>query len=101
MIKTGYGRDLQDDRKQLRDAFAARKGKAIKLRIQPLIYQGDPEGGRGNYKPWRDVSWTIDCETVEEAMTFRDVLKAVFERLGEERPAAVLARLKVKREGAA
>lgn len=67
------------DPKEL-DAFvqvAATESKdgSVRIRVQPSIYRD------GQYKPWPEVTWILRCETAEEAIAVKDVLRECFAAL--------------------
>jgi hypothetical protein len=72
---TEFVRDLADQDRPIQLAAQERPGKPIRLRFQPTVLQG------GQYRVWRDVRWTLDCETPEEAFGVRDALRALFRAL--------------------
>jgi hypothetical protein len=95
-MQTEYGRDLQDDEQPIRDALQARPGKPLKIRLQPAVFW--PGVGRGQYKVWRDVIWTVECDTAEEAFALRDALRAFFQAVGVKGPVPVRALLRGERK---
>jgi hypothetical protein len=61
-------------------AKAERPDKPIRIRIPLLLWrlrEGGPSGA-GQYRTWNDVSWILECETVEEALRVRDTLQLFF-----------------------
>lgn len=96
-MQTQYGQD-RDDVQPLRDALAERPGRPIRLRLQPTI-QRAAAAKRSQYQVWPDVSWTVDCDSVEEAVAFREALRAFFVAIAHEGADALTARL--QRKGAA
>jgi hypothetical protein len=47
-----------------------------KLRMQPTVYDV-----KNNYRAWPGVSWTLDCESVEEAKELKEALELFFTRV--------------------
>jgi len=90
-IRTSLQQDENAALDAVTEALASRPKNPIRLRMQPAIFW--PDSGRGNYKSWPTVHWTVECDTVAEAMSVRDALRAFFFRLGTEGPAAVTAAL--------
>lgn len=98
-MEAEFSRDLVDANQPILDAMAERPGKPVKLRIQPMILYGR------QYQAWRDVRWTLEFESPEEAFATRDAMRAFFAALVRQGPAAVTQRLErdqeVNTEGAA
>lgn len=88
-----FSRDLSDPDKPVKEAAAKRPGKPIKLRIQPMILN-TVDGKGGQYKSWKQVSWTLECDTPAEAFAVRDAMAVFFEVMGKRGPKAVTAALK-------
>ena len=79
---TEYVRELADQTQIIKDA-AAERGGQVRVRFQPQVLQG------GQYRVWRDVRWTMTCESAPEAFALRDALKAFFKALTVAGPARV------------
>jgi hypothetical protein len=91
-----FAQDIADQEQLIRAAFDERPGKAVKIRIQPMILRN------GNYSSWKQVRWTLDCDTVTEALAIRDAMRTFFEAMARCGPAAVGAALaKLVKEAAA
>lgn len=75
----------------IEEAAAERPGKPIRLRLQPSVLR--PRGSRAQYQAWRNLRWTIECDTPAEAFAFRDALRAFFAAMGRGGPEAVVAAL--------
>lgn len=95
---TEFSRDLLDDRRQIDEVVAERPGKPIRLRLQPMILRS-VAGKGGQYHAWKDVRWTLECDTPEEVFMLRDALRIFFETVGRLGPAAVTARLAGTEDG--
>ncbi|HKB39433.1 MAG TPA: hypothetical protein VKD72_23555 [Gemmataceae bacterium] len=73
-----YGRDLSDQNRPIRDAWAERPGKPIRIRIQPAIFRL-VKGRSSQYKVWPNIHWTLECERPEEAYQLREALRLFFD----------------------
>ena len=82
-----FARDLADADRPLHQALASRPGKPIKIRIQPSLLVG------AQYRSWKDVRWTIECDTPAEGIAVREALRLFFRTLADEGPAAIESRL--------
>jgi len=89
-MKATFAQDTvkQTPDQQVLDAAQARPGRELKLRIQPMLFQGN------QYRSWVDVSWTLDCEDANEVFALRDALRLFFAAIARHGIAAVVARLK-------
>jgi hypothetical protein len=95
-----FVRDLADPDQPVLDALAERPGKPLKIRVQPMLLR--MTSGRGQYQSWKQVRWTLDCDTAEEAFAIRDALRSFFETMSRCGPRAVHAALaKLAKEAAA
>lgn len=65
------------------------EGETIRIRIQPSIYRR----ALGQHRMWQGVSWTLDCQTVEEAIALRETMRLFFEQMAAVGPAAMATRL--------
>jgi hypothetical protein len=93
-MQTNYKTDArQDPDRMVTEAFKERPGKPVKLRIQPFIFRSG-FGRGGQYRAWPEVTWMVDCDTVQEVFLLRDVLRAFFRALTTHGPSVVLARLR-------
>lgn len=82
-MQSDFVRDLKNQDQPIYDAIAERPGKPLRLRVHPQILRGS--GVDGLYRTWKDVRWTIQCDTPEEAFACRDAMRVFFdalERLG-------------------
>ena len=94
-----FAQDFADPDQPIRDALTERPGKPVKIRIQPMLLR--QVNGRGQYLSWKQVRWTLDCDTAEEATISRDAMRLFFETLGRCGPEAVRAALTGLAKGAA
>jgi hypothetical protein len=76
----------------IEEAAIERAGKAIRIRFQPLVFRLDRARG-GQYQAWKEVRWTVECDTPAEAFALRDALRAFFAALGRGGAGAVIAAL--------
>ena len=63
------------------EAAQERPGKPIRLRVPLLVFRLHPppsRPGTGAYRTWNNVSWILECESVNEALAVRDTLQQVF-----------------------
>jgi len=94
-MKSSYGKEPKDETAWLKAAQAERQGKGIRLRVQPVIFRtSGSRQGQGQYKAWPDVSWTIDCDSVEEVLALREALRAFFVAVTLEGPGPLEQRLR-------
>lgn len=82
-MKSGFARDLADQDGPIEQAIANSPGKPIRLRIQPMVLIA------GQYRAWKDVRWTLECETADEAFETRDAMREFFSALADIGPGAV------------
>lgn len=62
-------------------ALAAQKAsKALRLRVQPDLY--DPDKNR--YTSWTGLTWMVDLEDVAEGRKLREALTLFFRLFGED-----------------
>lgn len=88
-MQTDYSGDPpKDPDVVIRDAASERSGKPIRLRIQPQVLRADATRG-GQYQFWKDVRWTVECDTADEVFAFRDALRTFFTALGRSGPEGV------------
>ena len=92
-MQSEYGRDLADEDRPVFEAVEERPGKTIKLRIHPMIFRR-PEGKAGMYRAWKDVHWTLECETPEEAFALREAMRLLFRAICDSGLESVLAALR-------
>ena|SRR5215471_5865541 len=83
-----YAQDFKDPTVPLREAINERGGKPLKMRFQPAILRVRPKGDL-MYVGWKQVRWTLEIDTVEEALVVRDTLRLFFETLTSKGPDAV------------
>lgn len=69
MSKVTYTRDEVDT---ILEQGMNEKTGTLKLRLQPSILVD------GQYLSWSGVSWIVECDSPEEAMALRELLKRVF-----------------------
>jgi hypothetical protein len=93
-MKSGFARDLADQNGPIEQAVATSPGKPIRLRIQPMVLIA------GQYRAWKDVRWTLECETADEAFETREAMVAFFSALADHGPQAVAQLLASTKEGA-
>jgi hypothetical protein len=86
-MQSEFVRDLKDQNRPIEEAHADRPGKPLKIRIQPMILTAR------QYRAWRDVRWTLECDTPAEAFAVRDTMRVFFTALASRGPAAVAAAL--------
>ncbi len=53
---------------------AERAGRAIRIRVQPDLYNHDKQG----YTSWQGLTWTIEMDSVEEGKRLREGLTHFF-----------------------
>lgn len=87
-MQSDFSRDLADQNRPIEQAATERPGKAIKVRIQPMVLIG------AQYRAWKDVRWTLECESPAEAYATKDAMIAFFAAVAERGPEAVTAQLK-------
>jgi hypothetical protein len=84
-MKTEFARDLADENLTVDQAATERPGKPIRVRIQPMVLRGT-----GQYTAWKDVRWTLDCDTRDETFAVREAMRLLFQMLTEAGPAQVV-----------
>jgi hypothetical protein len=78
-----YSADIGDLDQAVQDAQAERPGKPIKIRLQPTIFRlRGAEATGGDHQAWKGVSWTLECQTAQEAIGLRETLRAFFTAVG-------------------
>lgn len=87
-MQSAFSRDLDDPDQPIKDAANHRKG-TVRLRIQPMIHAAD-----GQYKSWKQVIWTLECDSPAEALATKDAMAAFFATLARCGPRVVTAALK-------
>jgi hypothetical protein len=89
-MQTSYSADVDHIDEPLQDADAERKaGETIRIRVQPSLFRRT----LGQHRMWAGVSWTVDCQTMDEAIALREAMRAFFEaaaRIGPQRLQAAL-----------
>jgi hypothetical protein len=111
-MKSAFVRDLADPNRPIREAWAERPGKPIRIRVHPAILRmvtpGAGPRGRaatddesaspakriGQYRSWPAVHWMLECETPEEAYQLRDALRLFFDRITHVGVLGVMGALK-------
>jgi hypothetical protein len=101
-MQTGFSGDRPIDLDAIiEQAAAERPGKPIRIRLQPMVLLASNSRG-GQYQGWKDVRWTVECDTPAEAFALREAMRSFFRALGRGGPDAVMAALEpVGRESAA
>jgi len=79
-MQSEFIRDLADEDGPIAAAAKERSGKPIRLRIQPMVLR-EVKGKGAQYHAWKDVRWTIECDSPEEAYAVRDALLVFFPAL--------------------
>lgn len=98
-MQSEFIRDLADEDGPIAAAARERDGKPIKLRIQPMVLRTN-KGKGSQYHAWKDVRWTVECDSPEEAYAVRDALLVFFPALGRVGAKTVIRLLKeAKAEG--
>lgn len=88
-MKSAFARDLADQDRPILAAASERPGKPILVRLQPMILRGARgDETQGSYRAWKDVRWTLECETPEEVFAVRDALRAFFQVINAHGPEA-------------
>jgi len=77
-----YSADAVDLDRPAYEAQAERPDRAIRLRLQPTLLRVKAGQTLGNHRSWSGVSWTLECQTAEEAIAVRLALEAFFGALG-------------------
>ena len=94
-MHVNYSADVSTIDQPPHEAKAERPDKPIRIRIPLLLFRlregGTP--GTGAYRTWNDVSWILECETVDEALRVRDTLQLFFATVGRDGIEAVQQRL--------
>lgn len=82
-MKTAYSADVDDIDQPILDADSQRKPEeTLRIRLQPTILNRI----KGQHRMWPGVSWTIDCQTAQEAISLRKALRAFFDAAGRVGP---------------
>ena len=84
-MQSVFVRGLADQSAPIEKAHRERKGKPLRLRVQPQIL------GKRQYRAWREVSWTLACDTPAAVFAVRDAMQVFFTALASRGPAAVTA----------
>ena len=95
-MQSDFSRDLADPDQPVHDAEGERPGQPIKIRVQPMIL-----GKGGQYRSWKQVRWTLECDNAAEALVVRDAMEVFFQVLSRSGPEAVRAILKAAARDAA
>jgi hypothetical protein len=75
-MQMSYSADVDHIDEPLQDADTERKaGETIRIRVQPSIFRRT----LGQHRMWAGVSWTVDCQTMAEAIALREAMRAFFE----------------------
>ena len=72
----------------------------MRLRIQPMVLRKG-KGRGGQYHGWRQVAWTLECDSAAEAYAVRDAMQVFFETMSRCGPKAVHAALAKAQDPAA
>ena len=88
-----YSANARDLDRPAFEAHAERPNRPIRLRLQPTLLRVKAGQTLGNHRSWSGVSWTLECQTAEEAIAVRLALEAFFAALGVHGAAAVEAAL--------
>ena len=100
-MQTEFAGDRVGPDEQILETVAERPGKPIRLRIQPMVLR-TVAGKGGQYHAWRDVRWTLECDSAEEVFATREAMYAFFNALSRGGVKAVQAALEsVGKEDAA
>jgi hypothetical protein len=92
-MQSEFIRDLADKDGPIAAAAKERDGKPIRLRIQPMVLRA-VKGRGAQYHAWKDVRWTVECDSPAEAYAVRDALLAFFPALSRAGAKTVIKLLK-------
>lgn len=95
-MQVNYSADVSTIDQPPHEAMAERPGKPIRIRIPLLLFRlrdGGSSPGNGAYRTWNDVSWILECETVDEALRVRDTLQLFFAHMQKHGAEAVQKQL--------
>jgi hypothetical protein len=83
-MNVNYSADVSTIDQPPHDAKAERPDKTIRIRVPLLLFRLRPGStpGTGSYRSWNDVSWILECESVDEALRTRDTLQVFFAAVG-------------------
>lgn len=84
-----YSADAIDRDRPAYEAQAERPDRPLRLRVQPTLLRQKPGQTVGLHRSWSGVSWAVECQTAEEAISIRQALQAFFAALAAFGPAAV------------
>lgn len=76
----------------IREAVRADPTAAIRIRIQPDVWNRQISGGC--FVTWRNVFWNVKVDTLEEAMELKAAMNALFAAVGEVGSGKVLELLR-------
>lgn len=88
-MEISYSADVPDLDRPAVEAKAERPDRPIRLRVQPTLLRVKAGATLGNHRSWPGVSWTLECQTAEEAIAVRRALQAFFAALAQHGPAVV------------
>lgn len=85
-MQVNYSADVSTIDQPPYDAKAERPDKPIRIRIPLLLFRlrAGATPGNGSYRTWNDVSWILECQSVEEALRVRDTLQLFFAWVGKD-----------------
>ncbi len=67
-MEMSYSKDVDKLDEPIIEAAAEQKaGETIRIRVQPSIFRRK----LGQHRMWPGVSWTLDCQNVDEAVALR------------------------------
>jgi hypothetical protein len=98
-MKSLSSREVVDHDRPIVEAFAERPGKPIRIRLHPMIFRLLGKGN-GQYRAWRDVHWSLECDNPEEVFALREALEAFFRSVEREGPDVVRERLAAEEDAA-
>lgn len=93
---TEFAGDAPTDPDEILRETAAERGGIVRLRLQPMILDKD-----GQYRGWRQVRWTLECDSIAEALATKDALRAFFTALTHLGPRTLMKVLKAALAAAA
>lgn len=71
------------------DAQAERPDRPLRLRIQPTLLRQKAGQTIANHQSWPGVSWTLECQTADEAIQVRKALTTFLAALNQHGAVAV------------
>lgn len=84
-MEMSYSKDVDriDEPVQEAEAERTNANQTIRIRIQPSIFRRP----LGQHRMWPGVSWTLDCQSAEEAIALREAMRLFFEQVAAVGPA--------------